>query len=373
MEIYACTPGRAHDSVIYQTISEFCGIPLDEFMPFAYTSSGHKAAEHLFRVAAGIDSMVLGETQILGQIKDAYGAASMQGSTGTMLNTLFQQAATVGKRAQTETCIGHGAFSVGSAAVQLAHSIFEDLNSRTVLVVGAGKMAKTTILHLSSAGANRVVVANRTLEKAAELASEVGGRAIGLDDIKPALETADIVITSTGTKDTVIDHDMVASIIRRRRGRPMFFIDIAVPRDVDEAVGGIGNVFLYNIDDLQAVVESGNAERSAEIERVEAIVTEELHKFNCWVGTLDAVPVITALREKFERIRQMEMESLSRKLSHLSSEDLGAIEAATRSIVKRISHQPILQIKDYALTESGTKLEAVCETFGLSPNVNDEV
>lgn len=370
MEIYAYTASHATSASIIETLGEFCDVSSYEFAPYAYILSGHKAAEHLFRVASGVDSMVLGETQILGQIKDAYSAAILNSTTGPVLNTLFQQASTVGKRAHTETNIGRGTFSVGSAAVQLAHSIFEDLDNRTVLVIGAGKMARTTIMHLSSAGAHRVLVANRTYERAAELASEIDGQPVRLDDVTSALETADIVITSTGMKGAVISREMMSQVTKKRRGRPIFLIDIAVPRDVEESVGSIDNVFLYNIDDLQAVVEADNTNREAEIERVENIVSEELEVFMRWFRTLDAVPVITALRNKFEGIRQAEVENLSRKLSHLSPEDLAAINAATRSIMNRICHQPMLQIKDYAINESEEELEVVCKAFGL--DVSDE-
>lgn len=364
-EICSYTDRSDHYEAMTSFVSEFCDVPLPELMPHIYRFSGHKAAEHIFRVAAGIDSMVLGETQILGQIKDAYTIASQCRYTGPVLNNLFQQAATVGKRAHTETNVGRGTFSVGSAAVRLGQSIFEDLGNRSVLMVGAGKMARTTLMHMVSAGANRVVVANRTYEKAAELAAEVGGSPVGLEDIPTVLQTADVVITSTGMPGVVISREMVESVARKRRGLPMFLIDIAVPRDVEASVGDLEDVFLYNIDDLQAVVAADNAERSSEVESVEAIIGEELAHFMRWFRTLDAVPVITALRGKLETIRQAEVDTLSRKLSHLSPEDIEAINVVTRSIVNRICHQPMLRIKDYALTGSSEKLDVVCEAFGL--------
>lgn len=364
-EIYACSDKNDYNQQITSFISEYCNVPLSELTQHIYKFSGHKAAEHLFNVAAGIDSMVLGETQILGQVKDAYRTASQHRYTGSVLNTLFQQAATVGKRAHTETNIGRGTFSVGSAAVRLGQSIFEDLGNRSILMVGAGKMARTTLLNMVSAGANRVVVANRTHEKAAELAEEVGGSPIGLDEIPTALQTADIVITSTGMPGVVIDRKMVELAAKKRRGLPMFIIDIAVPRDVEPSVGDIEDVILYNIDDLQAVVASDNAERLIEVARVESIIVEELEQFMRWFRTLDAVPVITALRSKLESIRQIEVDNLSRKLSHLSPEDIEAINVATRSIVNRICHQPMLRVKDYAITGSIEKLDIVCDAFGL--------
>ena len=372
MEVYACTPSKAYDTEIVGFMDGFLGVPAAELEPHLYIISGHKAAEHLFRVAAGLDSMVMGETQILGQVRDAYTAAAEQGSTGSVLNALFQRAIGVGKRAHSETAISRGSFSIGSAAVQLGKSIFEDLGNRLVLVIGAGKMARNTVVNLASAGAHRLVVANRTFERAEELASEFGGSAIPFSDIGDALETADIVITSTGMSGVVISREMAAAAARRRRGAPIFLIDIAVPRDIEETAGEVENVFLYNIDDLEAVVEADNARRQCEVERVEAIVQEELEKFLRWFRTLDAVPVITALQSKIERIRQAELESLSRKLPHLSPADIEAINATTRTIVNRICHQPVLQIRDYAVHSCTSKLDVVCEAFGLDPDLPDD-
>ncbi|MHB1458179.1 MAG: glutamyl-tRNA reductase [Armatimonadota bacterium] len=364
-EIYTCSDKSDYYQVMISFICDFCELPPLELMPHIYQFSGHKVIEHLFRVATGIDSMVVGETQILGQVKDSYRAASQYHYTGTVLNTLFQQTATVGKRAHTETNIGKGSFSVGSAAVRLGQSIFENLTNRSILIVGAGKMARNTMLNMVSAGANKVTVANRTIEKAAELAEEVGGNPIGLDDISTALQSADIVITSTGMPGFVITRQMIESVARKRRGLPMFIIDIAVPRDVEASVGKLEDVFLYNIDDLQAVVASDNTERLSEVDRVESIIEEELAQFMNWFRTLDAVPVITAFRGKLETIRQTEVDNLSRKLPHLSQGDIEAINTATRSIVNRISHQPMLRIKDYAVTGSSEKLDVMCDAFGL--------
>lgn len=368
-EVYAYSESRSDDEIIFGWMSDFCGVRQDGFMPFTYSLAGHKAAEYLFRVAAGIDSMVIGETQILGQVKEAYATAGEQGSTGSVLNTLFQQAASVGKRARTETNISRGASSAGSAAVLLAKSIFGDLTGHVVLIVGAGKIAELAIEHLTSSGINQVLVANRTHEKAVELAKEFCGEAIEFGDLASALERADIVITSTGAKQPIISRDMVHRAMTARRGRPVFLIDIAVPRDVEAEASKLDNVFLYNIDDLQAVVESDKANRKAEIEGVETIVAEEVDGFTRWFRTLEAVPIIAALREKFEDIRQAEVEKLCRKLPHLSPEDVEAISMTTKSIVNKLSHSPMIQIKEYANdTESLEKLQVICKTFGISPN-----
>lgn len=365
-EVYAYTSSRADDAAVVRCIGEFCGVGPDAFASHLYSHAGHKAAEHLFYVAAGIDSMVVGEAQILGQVKDAYAAAKRMGFTGPVLNALFQQAIAVGKKARTETDIGRGAFSVGSAAVQLARSVFDELRGCTILIVGAGKMAELAITHLASCGASTVLVANRTYEKAVNLALQFGGQPIRFEDLAPALEAADIVITSTGANRPILTREMVSAAMHERRGRPMFLIDVAVPRDIDPRVQEIENVFVYNIDDLQAAVEADAVGRRAEAANVRAIVAQEVEEFMRWFGTLDAVPVIAALRKKFEDIRSAELDKLKRKLPDLAPEDLEAINAATRSIVNRICHQPMIRIKEYATDgDASARLETACDIFGI--------
>ena len=373
-EAYACTTARADDAQIVNWFGGFCSVPVDEYAPHLCSWAGHKAAEHLFRVAAGIDSMVVGEAQILGQVKAAHTAAIRAGCTGPVLNSLFQHAISVGKRARSETAIGRGAFSVGSVAVQLAGSIFDELKGRTILILGAGKMAELAMTHLVSAGASAVLVANRTHEKAVTLAARLGGRAVSFDDLPSALKTADIVITSTGADKPIVTRPVVAAAMLSRRGRPMFLIDIAVPRDIEPAVGDIDNVFVYNIDDLQAVVQADMAGRRAEIEKVEAIVAHDVQRFAHRFRTFDTVPVITALRERFEDIRQTELVRLKRKLRGLSDAELEEIDAATRSIVNKICHHPMTRIKDYAASpDPPVKLEAVCELFGICPDDEKQI
>ncbi|MGB9588023.1 MAG: glutamyl-tRNA reductase [Armatimonadota bacterium] len=370
-EVYSYTISRADDDYVITEIGRVCGVSPETYAQHIYSHAGHKAAEHLFRVAAGIDSMILGEAQILGQIKEAYAAACKIGATGPVLNALFQQAITVGKRVRAETEIGRGAFSVGSVAVQLATAIFESLDDRQVLVIGAGKMANLILTHLASSNAKNVLVTNRNYEKALSLASKVGGQALPFDDLGRSLETADIVIASTGSSQAIITKELVSTAMHVRRGRPVFFIDIAVPRDVEQSVEELDNVFVYNIDDLQQVVESDAASRRTEVAKVEAIVAEEVRAFNEWFRTLDAIPVVSALREKFEAIRSGEMNKLRKRLKGLSEEHLEAIEAATRSIVNKISHDPILRVKSYC-AEDGTdeKLRMVRELFGISLDEN---
>ena len=367
-EIYACAETRSDYAGITAWISRHFGIEADSISSHLYSHPGHKAAEHLFRVVSSVDSMIVGESQILGQVKDAYRIAAKNGATGPVLNALFQQAIAVGKRVRTETDIGKGAFSVGSVAVQLAGSIFDKLSGRTILVIGAGEMSELTMAHLTSAGASSVLVANRTYQKAARLASKFNGQAVQFEDLASVMESADIVITSTGSSEPIITGEMVSSVRHARRGRPIFFIDMAVPRDIEPEVGDFDNVFLYNIDDLQAVVAADMLGRHGELAKVEAIVAEEVCDFLRWFRTLDAVPIISALREKFDEIREAEFEKLSGKLRELTPDEREAINAAMRSVVNKICHQPLVQIKEYAAEQDASaKLETICEVFGICP------
>ena len=367
-EVYACTATKADDMVIAEWMGEFFAVPVIEFESYLYSQSGHKAVEHVFRVAAGIDSMVLGEAQILGQVKTAYAAARAAGTTGSLLSSLLEQAISVGKRARTQTEIGRGAFSVGSVAVQLAKSIFGELTARVVLIIGAGEMGELTATHLTASGASTVLVANRTYERAVGLAERFGGRAVSFEDLGTAMQSADIVITSTGANEPIISRKIASAVMHARRGRPLFFIDIAVPRDVEPGVGALDGVFVYDIDDLQAAVEAHAAQRRGEVMKVEEIIGAEVADFVVRFRALDAVPVITALRDKFEGIRLQELAKLKERLSRLTPEELNLIDITTRSIVNRICHTPMLQIKDYAAREdSSTRLDAICELFGICP------
>lgn len=367
-EIYAYTKQRAADEAIIDWMCKFCKVPVCEITPHLYIRAGHEAAEHLFRVTPGLDSMVLGETQITGQIKEAYATALEAKTVGTVLNALFQQASSVGKKVVSETEICKGVYSVGSAAARLAKSVFGDLKSSTLFIVGAGKVAELTTTYLSTLGVSRFLVSNRTYERAESLASRLNGQVVKYEELGDALFKADIVVTSTGSVNTVLTKDMVASAMRIRRGQPMFIIDMAVPRDVDQSVSDIDNVILYNIDDLEAVVESNDTSRHAQIQKAEQIVAAEVQEFNRWFKSLDAVPVITALRDKFDGIRQTEMDKLSKKLQHLNPEDLATINASLNSIVNKICHEHVVQIKECACSPGSTeKLEVMWDTLGLRP------
>jgi glutamyl-tRNA reductase len=349
------------------------GLAPEEFAPYLEERRGHRAVEHLFRVAAGLDSMILGEPDIVRQVKSAYAAASDAATVGPALNALFHRALSVAKRVRTETGLARGAFSVGHAAAEMAESIFGSLHGRTVLLLGAGKMSETTARHLHASGASSILVANRTFDKAARLAEQLGGRAIGYDRFADHLGRADIVIASTSAPHPIVHRPLVEGAMRagRRHHRPLFLIDIAVPRDIDADVGELPDVFLYNIDDLRAVVDADGARRRQEAERAEGLVRDEAVLFGRTLHTAQAAgPLVTSLRAKMEAIREAELARLRQRLGHLSPEDWRAVEAATRSMVNKIAHAPTLKIKDYAAQGPGSpaeeKMDTARELFGLS-------
>lgn len=374
MEIYAVS--ETHDAASLHTLlsahlARFYQVPEATFAPYLYRKADHEAVFHLVRVASGLDSLVLGEAQILGQVRGALKAAEEAGTLGSTLHALFQQAISGGKRVHTETALGRGAFSIGRAAVDLARGIFDDLSRASVLILGAGKMSEMTVRYLVQNGVQFVVVANRTYEKAVTLAERLGGKAIQYDLFAEALLTTDIVIASTAAPHPILRREMVAPIMRRRRGRPLFLIDIAMPRDIEADVADLENVFLYNIDDLQAVVAEEAKGRAAEAVRAEAIAADEAAKFLAWYRTREAAPVITHLLARLEQIRQDDLAQLRARLGHLSEREWQAIEMATRAMMNRVAREPILRLKQ---ASSGTEgetarynlLSAAREIFGLA-------
>ena len=312
---------------------------------YLYTDAD--AVRHLFRVASSLDSMVLGEPQILGQIKDAYRTATQAGSTRTVLNRLLHKTFQVAKRVRTETSIGGAAVSVSFAAVELAKKIFDDLTGLKALLIGAGEMAELAAEHLKGQGAAEVMVANRTLERAVELARRFGGGgAFGLDDLPEVLAQADIVISSTGATEPVITYDLAKKAQRIRRGRPMFFIDIAVPRDVEYRVDELDGCFVYDIDDLTQVVEKNRQGRQDEARAAERIVAEEVVKFSRWLRSLEVVPTISELTGKAETIRAAELKRTLKDLNGIGPDQAAAVDRLTQALVKKILHDPILFLKE---------------------------
>lgn len=319
-----------------------------------YVHEGPEAVRHIFRVGAGLDSLVMGEPQILGQMKDAYRLATAAGTTRSVLNRLMHKAFQVAKRVRTATGIGAAAVSVPYAAVKLAQRIFGELEGLVAMLVGAGEMAELAAEHLLGQGVSRLVVANRTFSRAEELARRFRGEAVALTELGDALGKVDIVITSTGSPEPIITPSLAAGAIRSRRGKPVLFIDIAVPRDVHPEVGGVDGCFLYDIDDLTQVVQDNIAARRAEALKAEAIVSEEVEKFCQWLEGLSVVPTIAALTAKAEEIRQAELAKTLKALGPEASRHAQALEAMTRALVKKLLHDPIAFIKT-----QGTKPEAI--------------
>jgi glutamyl-tRNA reductase len=366
-EIYAVAGSIASASqFVHSFLSEISGVDPETVRLHLYTREDDEAVLHLFRVAAGLDSMILGETQILGQVRHAYHLAFAAGNTGTIFNNLFRRAVTAAKRGHTETQIGKNAVSVSYAAVELARKIFQNIHEKTVLIIGAGKMSELAALHLKNFGVSRVLVVNRTYEKARELALRFQGKALDMDSLELALKEADIVISSTGATGYVVTRTQVGAIMRQRRKRPLLMIDIAVPRDLDPEINQLDHVYLYDIDDLEGVIASNMAEREREAEKLGEILQEELVSFKQWYNTLEVVPVITALREMGTQIQENVMESILNKLPDLDERARKVIHKHTMSIVNQLLREPILQLKELAAMPGGELyMEACKRLFGL--------
>jgi len=313
-----------------------------------YRFKNREAVSHLFKVASGLDSMVLGEPQILGQLKDAYREATMQKTTGVILNRLLHKAFSVAKRVRSETGIGCRAVSVSYAAVELAKRIFGSLIDKSVLLIGAGEMAELAAEHLATNGVSQMYIANRTLERAIELARKFKAKTVPFEQFVDSIAVVDIVISSTGATEPIISKKVIKSMMRRRRHRPLFIIDIAVPRDVEPEVNNIDNVYLYDIDDLQGIVELNKEQRRKEAQKALYIVELETFKFIEWLQTLDVVPTIIALRRKAEIIRQQEMEKTFSHLPDLTEQERKAIGVLTEAIIKKLLHDPIMFLKNKA-------------------------
>jgi glutamyl-tRNA reductase len=355
-------------------IGDFHGVDRPALVPHVYELLDLDAVRHLFRVAAGLDSLVVGEPQILGQVKEAYTVAGDVHVIGPVLNRLFHSSFAVGKRVRSETALGSGAVSVSFAAVSLARKIFGDLKGRSVVVVGAGEMGKLTAMHMKSQGVHHVTIVSRTMGHAARTAEAIGGAlAAPWDDLDAALGAADIVISATGAAAPILTKARIEAVMRPRLNRPLFIIDIALPRDVEPAAGEIEQVFLYNIDDLQAVVAENVARRSSEIVRAEAIVAEEVEKFGGWMRSRGAIPTVVALRQRFESIRRAELERLDYKLSALPPDARSRVDEVTRLIVEKLLLTPTEQLKSLGDPDTvGTYAEALTRLFGLTPSHDED-
>ena len=371
-EVYAVADDTATlEERIYGELATLSRLSHSELAPALYTVADEAAALHLFRVAAGLDSMVPGEAQILGQVREAYNGAREARTAGAVLHRLFRQALRVGKRVRTETAIGENPASVSSAAAELAERVFEELAGRRILLLGAGKVADLTAANLISRGVGEIVVANRSPERADALARRFGGRAVGLDAVEEELEQADVVVASTSSQGVVLSAQQVGRAMRRRRGRPVFFIDVAVPRDLDPALNQLDGCYLYDIDDLERVVAESVAGRREEAVRAEAIVSEEADGFRAWQLSLDVVPAIASLRAKAESIRRAELERVESRLASLSPSQRRAVEALTSQIVAKLLHQPTVRMKEAAAAADGVLYaDAVRHLFGLGDDAD---
>jgi glutamyl-tRNA reductase len=334
----------AKESVI-QFISRFSGITRDELMAMLYIYHDQEAIRHIFRVASSLDSMIVGEPQILGQVKEAYRIAVDHKSSSVVLNRLMHRTFSLAKKIRTETGIAGSPVSISFAAVELAKKIFGDLTGKGALLIGAGEMAELAATYLLNNKIEAILVANRTFRRAVELAGHFQGRAISLDEIENQLLKVDIVIASTASPEPIIFFDQVKRIMKGRKNRPLFFIDIAVPRDVESRVNEIGNVFVYDIDDLKGIVDDNRTKRQAEAVKAERMVDEEVIKFGKWLRILDVVPTIVALQDKGEKIYQGELKKTFSSLKGLTPEQRKGIENLALSITKKLLNDPIVFLK----------------------------
>lgn len=348
-------------------LSDFHGIPLETLDEHLYVRSGEDAVKHLLRVAAGLDSMIMGEPQILGQVKDSYSYAVEHNTAGVIVNKLYHKVFQVAKRIRTETKIGESAVSISFAAVELARKIFGELRGKSVMLIGAGEMAELAAKHLLTNGIQDIMVANRTYEKAVELVTGFGGTAIMFREFPHYLKHADIVIASTGAADYVIRPEQIREVLNERKHKPMFFIDISVPRNIDPDVNNVDGAYVYDIDDLQGVVAANLEERSKEAQQAERIIEEEIEKFYRWIKSLDVVPTIIALRQMCDDVRKTELARAMGSLGHLTEKDRKVLDAMTAAIVNKILHNPVVHLKkDTSKIEGDLYIDTVRKLFDLN-------
>ena len=362
-EFYLAEPGEEAPDAVWAILSERLGEGRSA-SAYGYFRRDRDAVRHLYRVSAGLESMILGESQIQGQVREAWEMSKPQ--AGPVLHRLFQSALLVGARVRSETGLALGAASAASAAVAVAGKIFHQLAGRSALVLGAGDMAELAATCLASEGVRVTMVANRTYERAQAVAEELGARALTLDQAWEHFATADIVLSSTAAPHAVVTWERVAAAIERRGRRPLCILDVAVPRDVEPAVGRLENVFLYDIDDLQTVAAQATAERRKEIPAAEHIVTEEVDRFWTWYGGLAVVPVLKEFRGRLDQVRAQELERALKRLAHLAPEDRAQIEQFSHALLNKFLHQPTIALKQAAHVGRGYGLlEALKRLFGL--------
>jgi len=347
VELYANVKDNQRAAEAVKTfLSEFHNINRSSLDAGLYIYDGVNAVRHIFRVASSLDSMVVGEPQILGQLKDAFELALSQKTTGILLNKLMKKAISVAKRVRTETRIAENAVSISFAAVELAKKIFTDLSKRVFMLLGAGEMAELAAKHLISSGVKEVLVSNRTYERACDIAKEFNGKPVRFDEFIDEMARADIVICSTGAPDYIVTKGQMQKVMKERKQRQVFLIDISVPRNIDPETNDLDNVYLYNVDDLQGVVDSNLFERKKEAEKAEKIIDEELETFLRWQSTLDSVPTIIAIREKAEEIKKEELDKLFHKITGMGEKEREAIEYMAAALINKMIHPPTAALKE---------------------------
>lgn len=347
-------------------LSSISGLPIEQIEQYLYQPNCYDAIEHLFRVSSGLDSMIVGETQVLGQVKEAYQKAQEYKASDNVLNCLFQKAIHVGKKVRTATAIDQHPVSVSYAAVELAKKILGPLQDKTVLVVGAGEMADLATQYLMVNGVRSVIISNRSYEKAVEMAELFNGRAARFDLLPTELQCADIVISCTAARHYVLREDNCGDTLRSRQGRKIIMIDVAVPRDIDPALNAIEGVFLYDIDDLQGVIDLNMAARRKAALRAEAIIADELEEFNEWMASLSVVPVISALKKHGEIIKQNELKKALNRLGKTSDREKEIVTAMAHAIVNQMLHYPVINLKEMAVSNQGhLYAEVVKKLFSL--------
>ena len=348
-------------------LGSYFGVSPSAISSHIYEFEQREAVRHIFRVASSLDSMVVGEPQILGQVKEAYAIARGMGAVHSALEALLSRAFAVAKRVRTETAIGSSSVSIASVAVQLAEKIFGALKDKTVYLVGAGKMAELAARHLIAHGAKNIIVSNRTYERAVELAESFGGRAVPFDQLQETADHADIILTSTGAPEPLFRREHGERLRKERRNRPMFFIDIAVPRNVHPDMNKVGGMFVYDVDDLQSVASDNAGERKKEAERAEKIIELEVDRFASRMKSLAVVPTILSLQEYCETIRQAEVDRIRGRMGTITPEQEAAIEAMTRGIINKLLHTPITTLKSSTdHPEAATIHEMIRKLFNLN-------
>ena len=373
-EVYAVVD-QLHTGRYYikQFLADWFNMDKGDFSTYLRIAEEDGALEHLFRVASGLDSMVLGETQILGQVRDSFLMAQKANTTGTIFNELFKQGITFSKRMQHETAIGEQAVSVSYAAVELAKKIFGNLENKHVVILGAGKMSELAAKNLQGSGATNITVINRTYENAVRLAEKFEAKPAHMNDLSRLLERADILISSTGSTDAVLTKETLAPIQKKRKGKALFLVDIAVPRDLDPDIGKLDNVFLYDIDDLQHIVDKNLATRKAAAEEIELLLEKEIVTFKEWVRMLGVVPVISALRQKALTIQSETVKSIERKIPNLTAREKKVINKHTKSIINQLLKEPVTQAKEMAASDKPEEsLALFMDIFGIEQEVKEE-